>query len=392
MEVIGTSIYKRSSDGLWMGSVELTSTNGKRNRKVFSSKSERTVRRKVGKFVYEVENGEYIQPSKDSLISFLKRYHNINTGCDMWKDDYKYPENSKWALSTAELYQMYIDVHFEPYFNNKKLLSIKPIDLDEFYNYKLTTPREFDFLLANGKTEKRTQPPISNNTVLKLNAFLKSAFNYAIKNNLLKYNPADRVSLKKKEKYVPTIYNEKQFKELLDHVEDTDDEIPILLAGGCGLRRGEIFGLHWANVNFKTGYIEIINTKAGFRTITDKNPKNESSTRVFKAPDYIIETLKNYKKKKNGKDDDKVITRWKPKTYTERFGQLLERFKMPHIRLHDLRHYNAVIMMKYGVSDKVAAERLGHSQVTTLREVYQHVTKDLDEKAADSINEMFKKE
>lgn len=65
---------------------------------------------------------------------------------------------------------------------------------------------------------------------------------------------------------------------------------------------------------------------------------------------------------------------------------------MEHIRLHDLRHYNAVIMMKYGISDKVAAERLGHSDVATLRNVYQHVLEDMDEKAADEINKTFRKQ
>lgn len=70
---------------------------------------------------------------------------------------------------------------------------------------------------------------------------------------------------------------------------------------------------------------------------------------------------------------------------------MLNRFGLPHIRLHDLRHYNAVIMCKYGVSDKVAAERLGHSQVSTLRNVYQHVLKDMDKTAAEEIDMMFTK-
>lgn len=392
MKIIGLSIYQRESDGRWIGAIELPSTNGKRNRKTVSAKTEKEVKRKANKLVYEIESGDYVEPSKDSLIAFLKKYHKINAGCDMWKEDYVYPENSSWALSTAELNQMYIDVHLEPYFKDKKLVDVKPMDLDEFYNYKLTTPREYDHPTINGKIYKKVQPPLSNNTVLKLNTFFKSAFNYAVKNDLLKTNPTDRVTLKKKKKFIPTIYSEQQFMELLNYVENTDDEIPILLAGGCGLRRGEMFGLYWRNIDFDTNNITIMNSLSGFRTIKDKDTKNESSERMFEVPDYIMDILREYMKKANGKENEKVITRWKPKTYTERFGQLLERFDMPHIRLHDLRHYNAVIMMKYGVPDKVAAERLGHSQITTLRDVYQHVTKDLDKRAADDINKMFNKE
>ncbi|MBB2181448.1 tyrosine-type recombinase/integrase [Lachnospiraceae bacterium MD1] len=61
-------------------------------------------------------------------------------------------------------------------------------------------------------------------------------------------------------------------------------------------------------------------------------------------------------------------------------------YKLDHIRLHDLRHYNAIIMLRSGIPDKVAAERLGHTNVQTLREVYQHVLKDMDEAAAKMIN------
>ena len=157
------------------------------------------------------------------------------------------------------------------------------------------------------------------------------------------------------------------------------------------MRRGEIFGLYWRNIDFKTGYIEVEQTSVRFKRTIEKDPKNESSRRTFKAPEYVIAILDEYKKRTRGKQGDKVISRWKPSTYSERFGIILERFSLPHIRLHDLRHYNAVIMCKYGVSDKVAAERLGHSQVSTLRNVYQHVLKDMDQTAADEIDAMFAK-
>jgi integrase len=191
---------------------------------------------------------------------------------------------------------------------------------------------------------------------------------------------------------MPTVYNEDQFIQLLDYVSGTDDEIPIVLGGGCGLRRGEIFGLYWRDINLDDGYINIQQTSVRFNKTIEKSPKNASSIRSFKAPDYVIDVLRTYKSKVKGKNAQKVLTRWKPSTYSERFGILLNRFKMPHIRLHDLRHYNAVIMCKYGVSDKVAAERLGHSQVSTLRNVYQHVLKDMDQTAADEIGTMFLKQ
>lgn len=371
------SIYKRDSDNRWVGSISLgKDENGKRKRKVVYGDTKKEVEEKINEILYEIQIGEYIEPSKETLIGYLNSYYSVCC--------------SNWESTTADLYRMYIDVHFAPYFKTMKLTDIKPMMLDKFYNYKMTTQREYTVKIK-GKDVVKYAKPLSLNSVRKLNSFLKSAFSYAVANNLIKSNPADKVKLAKKEKFFPTVYNEDQFLQLLEHVSDTDDEIPIILGGGCGLRRGEIFGLYWRNIDFETGYITIEKTTVRFSKTVEKLPKNESSQRTFKAPDYVMSILVKYKNKVNGKQEDKVVTKWKPGTYSERFSKLLDKYDMKHIRLHDLRHYNAVIMCKYGVSDKVAAERLGHSQVATLRNVYQHVLKDMDQTAADGIDTMFQK-
>ncbi len=229
---------------------------------------------------------------------------------------------------------------------------------------------------------------MSINTVIKLNKFLKAAFHYAKDNNLIKKNPTDGVKLGSKEEYQPNIYNEKQFIQLLNYVKGTDDEIPIVLGGGVGLRRGEIFGLYWKNVDFENKTLTIEKTSVRFNNTIEKSPKNITSKRTITVPDFVINVLSDYQKIKNyPSKNDKIITRWKPSSYSERFKKLLERFNMPHIRLHDLRHYNATLMMNYNIPDKVAAERLGHANVQTLRAVYQSVLKEMDKKASDKINE-----
>jgi integrase len=100
--------------------------------------------------------------------------------------------------------------------------------------------------------------------------------------------------------------------------------------------------------------------------------------------------LKLYKiRSKHTEPEDKLITKWKPGAYSERFKKLLKRHKLEHTRLHDLRHYNATIMMHYNVPDKVAAKRLGHANTVMLKKTYQHVLKGMDENAALQINNAF---
>lgn len=360
------SVYQRK-DGKWVGAIDLgKDVFGKRSRKVVYGDSQSDVEDKINTLLFEIKTGDYTDPKKDTLISFLNDYYDACA--------------SKWEETTKALYKMYIVVHFAPYFKEMKLVDVKPIVLDKFYNYKLNHEE-----IKNKKAVK-----MSVNTVRKLNTFLKAAFNYAISNKMLRDNPSDHVMLPKKAEYKPNVYTEKQFSNLLDVVSGTDDEIPIILGAGCGFRRGEIFGLYWRDIDLMNKTISIKTTNVRFNKYTEKKPKTETSNRTIIVPGYVLEVLRLYKIRSiHSLSDDKVISRWKPGAYSERFGKLLDKHGLSHIRLHDLRHYNAVIMMKNGVPDKVAAERLGHANVSTLRKVYQHVLTDMDESAANEINNMF---
>ena len=359
------SVYFREKDQRWVGAIDLgKDESGKRKRKTVYGNSEKEVQRKVNNIIYEVQNNLYRDSTNQTFISFLNDYH------DVFKP--------KWEPTTASLYKMYIDVHFKPYFKDIKLEAIKPITLDKFYNYKL-----------ENKDKRKT--PLSSNSVRKLHIFIKSALNYAVKNNLILTNPANNVTPPKKEKFIPVIYEEHQFLQLLDYVKDKYDRVPIILGAAMGLRRGEVFGLTWKDIDFKNKTITIDKSNVRFDKDLNKAPKNESSKRTIAGPNYVFEILKEYKKETNPKSNRENILNVKPSYYSHRFKWLLEKFEMQPIRFHDLRHYNAVVMMKMGVPDKVAAERLGHAQVSTLREVYQHVQTDMDKEVANKLNDMFEK-
>lgn len=382
-----TSVFQRKN-GQWMGYVEFPRERGKeRKRKYVYGVDEKDTNQKVSYLKYEIENGLYIEPRKDTLIAFLKDYCEIN--------------KNKWEDTTKALYKMYIDVHYGPYFKKTLLKDIKPITLDKFYDFKLTESRDYNTtekndikkktICKNDDDEPKKRKPMSINTVIKLHKFLKTALSYAVKNDYIKKNPADNVILTKKEKFNPIVYDEKQFEKLLNAVKGTDDEIPIILGAGCGLRRGEVFGLRWKNIDFKEKTIAVETTSVRFDKSIEKKPKTITSKRKIIAPEYVINALQEFYNANLPSQNEKIITRWIPQSYSERFKSLLEKHGLQHIRFHDLRHFNAVAMLKYGVSDKVAAERLGHSQVGTLKNIYQHVLQEMDESAANDINNIFEK-
>jgi integrase len=356
------SVYL-NKNGYWVGQITFPTMKGeRRERKYEYAPTKKEATQKAYAIVYQYEQGEYIKPRKDSFISFLYEYHDV---C-----------SPKWADTTRALYKLYITAHFENYFGSIKLIDVKTITLDKFYNSKLSG--------IDNST------PLSINTVKKLNRFLSGAFSYAVKNGMIKSNPASNVILGKSEKYKPKVYDDIKFNKLLEVVKGTPDEIPIILGAGCGLRRGEVFGLQWDDIDFRKREISIKRSEVRFDKTITKSPKTDSSKRTIVAPGYVINKLMEYKKCQNIIDfKGRIITQWKPGAYSEHFKKLLEKHDLEHIRFHDLRHYNAVIMLKSGVSDKVAAERLGHAQVGTLKNVYQHVLKDMDEDAAAQIDKVF---
>lgn len=351
------SVYQRK-DGRWVGVVDAGKTdNDRRRQKYVYGKTKKEATIKLNNLIYELQNNLFRDPGNVTFGAYLDEWYSQNI--------------NSWEETTAALYKMYLEKHIKPNLGSIKLKDILPMHITEFRNKKLKDS--------------------SSNTVLKYLALLHKAFDYARKNNLILTNPVDNVERPKKQKYQPKIYSNDQFMELLRYVQGTFDEIPILLAGACGLRRGEIFGLRWCDIDFENKTLTIVETSVRFDKEITKSPKNPTSARTIKAPDFVFDVLSNYRNSQKVIElhNQKICDKYKAQSYSEHFKKLLAKFEMPHIRLHDLRHFNAVIMMRYGIPDKVAATRLGHSNTQTLREVYQHVLTDMDELAADKINEMF---
>ena len=181
------------------------------------------------------------------------------------------------------------------------------------------------------------------------------------------------------------------FDTLVEETKGTLDGVLIILAGICGLRRGEIFGLRFIDIdpiNFK---LTIFQSKVKFnKKWIIKKPKSETSSRTISVPEFVITTITDYLTSLKIVPE-LIFSEFQPDSYSKHFSNLLTTYNLPPMRFHDLRHFNAIIMMKYGVPDKVASQRLGHSQVQITREIYQHVLPDMDRQAALVIEGAFSK-
>ena len=346
------SVTKRK-DGRYQGVVELPS-DGKRKRKFIYADSKSECKKAVNKLVEKIEAGNFSMMSKLSFGVYIEK----------WQEE----QCVNLSPTTKDAYKRYIKRYINPILENNILSKILPIDIQK---------------LVNGFGTSHSTKSCSN-----LIGILHKAFSDAVLNKLIDYNPCIKINILESKKYEYYVYNELQYNKLLEHVNGTVEEIPIVLAGLCGFRKGEIMGLTWNDINFETYEITIRRSSVNVGgTIYNKAPKTKSSNRKIKVPDYVISVLKNFKSigyvypNKEGNPTNGG-------NYTKKFTKILEAAKLPHTRFHDLRHFNATMMLKHGVTDKVAASRLGHSDINMTKK-YQHVLESMENNSASILNSII---
>ncbi len=190
------------------------------------------------------------------------------------------------------------------------------------------------------------------------------------------------VALPQKQRYEAHIPTIEEVNMLLRETTDTDLYIPIMLSVCLGLRRSEICALEWKDIDFKNCTIKIskakvLNNDDGWEI---KNPKSYAGNRVVKIPSILIGVLQKEKTKKG------ALIKISPTILSHRFIRLVDRLGLQHFRFHDLRHFNASVMLALNIPDKYAMERMGHSTPNMLKTVYQHTFDDKKDEINNAIN------
>lgn len=172
------------------------------------------------------------------------------------------------------------------------------------------------------------------------------------------------------------------------------------ILGTTGMRRGEALGLRWSDVDLDNAEIKVqraLVTGDGGKMWS--SPKTRASRRVVSIDDDTVAVLRTHKARQNqeklalgaGYQDDDLVTAQadgqtvSPTRITEQFGRLYRRTKLPHIRLHDLRHTYATLALEAGVNPKVVQENLGHSHVSVTLGIYSHVKKKIKTDTAELL-------
>ena len=280
-------------------------------------------------------------------------------------------------VDTYSGYKSNIESRIVPYFSALKITlgELKAAHIQEFYSYC------------------RDELGISNNTVIHYHANISAALNYAVDKEFITINPMARVKRPKHIKYSASYYSIEEMEKLFELIHGDGVEFPVLMASFYGLRRSEITGLRWRDIDFTSNTISIAHTVVqtridGKSTIVAKDrAKNKTSCRTLPLVPQYRELLLRMKlhqeecKKLCGRSYHKseyiyvndIGEPIKPNYITQHFELVLEKNGLRKIRFHDLRHSCASLLLKNGVAMKDIQAWLGHSTYNTTAEFYAHL-------------------
>ncbi|MGE7546064.1 tyrosine-type recombinase/integrase [Sporosarcina newyorkensis] len=339
------------------------------------------------KFKAEVLSGNYVRPEAMTFSAFIKEW------------DKKYA--SKLAKTTHGNHVRKLDLHILPEVGHMEMTQI-----NEFILMKL----------LDGLQRKDEQDgELSFHYKQDIYRTLKSIFKYAVKWKVLNHNPMDGVEKPKAkdtedEHQDLQVYDEGEIAQLMKIIQN---ELPhwramFTLALAAGMRRGELLGLQWDDIDFDNNQItihtSIVLTKDGPHI---KKTKTRSSKRTVTLPISMMEGLRIFQQhhEKTWKDSgDRWIeteynwvfckyngTHMYPSSPSNRWAKMLQKHDFRYIRLHDLRHTSASLLIAQGVHAKIISERLGHSDISVTMNTYGHAFKSADRAAAEKMESIFSK-
>lgn len=193
-----------------------------------------------------------------------------------------------------------------------------------------------------------------------------------------------RVKLPKKKKGKTTIPTDAQIKELMKYLEKSPDmQLAIAIASVLGLRRGEICALTWADLDNHMLHVSKSMAYNEKNEWVIKAPKTAAGTRTIPVPTELEAHFLRLKPA-NAAPSDRIF-QFNPNNLTQHF--IIARKKLGYsFRLHDLRHYNASIMIYLGIPDIYAMRRMGHATPNMLKNVYQHIIEEKKSEQDDKLN------
>lgn len=359
------TIYKRN-DGRWCAQVSLS---GRRITKY--AKTQRECHDWVREITNKIEHGLTFDATILTLERFMQSWL---TGKDL-----------SIRQNTARNYRRYTEEDILPVIGKMRLQNIQPAHIRQLYLR----------MQAEGKGER---------TIQLVHATLHCALKQAVRERLLGYNPMDAVQRPKVETKEFTVFTEEQARSFLAATKDHPYEALFYLALTTGLRKGELLGLMWSDVDWKKSTLRVERQlqQANWRPAELVPTKTKSGRRRIKLGKVTLAKLKEHRQRQEtqkalaGNDwkengmlfTTSIGTFMNQSKVSKEFKRLLQSAGLPDMRFHDLRHTSLSILLDYGTPVNTVQRRAGHSKASVTTDIYGHMMSHSQDAAAEKIEKI----
>ena len=368
----GQGTVRHRSDGRWEGRHIIGyDENGKAITKSVLAKTKLACIKKLKKL-----QSEHNEAEPDKLKS------NMRFGDWM---NYWYENHSKPTIrpSTQKSYEALINGHAIPGLGHIPLNKLTQADCQKFLNE----------MKNNGRKSHRDTKgaAMSERSVRLCHLVIRMSLDRAVKDGLIKKNTILGVKLPQAEQKEMKVLTKAEIQRFLIQAKEEGLYELFLLELTTGLRRGEILALTWSDLNFETGELHISKqaTLVGGK-ITISEPKTKAAFRTIILPPVMVEVIREYQKDAFShlmfpsrlKPDQPID----PGHIRKRLQVILERAGCKKVRFHDLRHTFATMSLEHGMDLKTLSTIIGHVSAKTTLNIYTHITSEMQENAAASID------
>ena len=369
----GEGSIRRRSNGRWEGryTAGIDPATGKAMQKSVSAKTQAECRERLR---------QAIRDSQGLTIDHTGDY-TVAEWCRLWYETYSKPN---LRFSTADSYKVILEKHIIPAIGGIKLRQLTALHIQQMYNHAKEQGRV-------RRWEKTTDLSLANSTVRRIHMVLNSCLQQAVKERIIPYNPCESCRVPKLEKKEMTIIPPEKVGAYLRAAEEYG-VLPIFyLELTSGLRRGELLGLQWSDLDPENQLITVnkqLSKINGELVLT--TPKTQNSIRKVAVPKRTVELLIAEHEKHPDSPlmfaSPRTGSYWSPDAIGRVHKKLLAMAEIDSsVRFHDLRHTFATLAMQSGVDVKTLASMLGHYSAGFTLDTYTHITHQMQQGAAEKI-------
>jgi|SRR5215213_6948590 len=347
--------------------------NGKRRYFSRQIKGKRNARKLLTATLRDMDIGAFVEPTKLTVKEYLER----------WLKDAARPRVSR---RTADGYAGILERYIWPSLGSQRLDKLHPLDIQKVYGY----------MLSRG---------LSARVVRHTHAVLHNALRQAVKWGILLRNPSDLVELPKVPHVERRVLSVEEAVRFIEAADAMPHGLIFIFALLSGMRPEEYLGLKWADVDLERRTAQVKRALIWHKkSWSFEDPKTARSRRTVSLPRPLVEKLKAHKRAQ-AEQRLRLGSSWGaldlvfcseigsplqiPNITYRYYRPILKKAELPHLRLYDLRHSCATLLLTADEHPKVVSERLGHSTIVQTLDTYSHVLPTMQQQATAKLESLL---